>query len=317
MKINNTERLVVIHNTKSSHAANVVHGVFDRLDDAGIDAVHFLTPSPHVEDNIDAVANLVGPGDTVLSAAGDGTANAVLNGLLTADHEGVRAGFLGYGNFNDMAATFNDRYARRDPLALLASQNTVELNPLSVTKNGEHWRYAGLYATLGWTAVAAAKFDDPKVREKLQHSAANLVSSLARLGIHYFKTRHKSDLPSFYRSDGQLYEGLTDVLAVNGPVMAKIIRSGQDKHKDPDFLLRDLDVSGLFKNSGFLAASALGRMPGVAVQADELKFIQPASIPIQIDGEFSLLHGVNTLGISKPGNSPRLQVIEGRRGRGV
>jgi hypothetical protein len=95
--------------------------------------------------------------------------------------------------------------------------------------------------------------------------------------------------------------------------MAKIIRSGQDKYKEPDFLRRDLDVSGLVKNSGFLAASALGRMPGQATQADELTFPQPSSIPIQIDGEFSMLDDVSVLGIGKPITSPRLHVIEARR----
>lgn len=312
MKTNNHERTVVIHNTKSSHAANVAHGVFDRLDEAGIASTHFLTPSPHVEDNIDAIANLVQPGDTVISAAGDGTANAVLNGLLTADHQDVRVGFLGYGNFNDMAHTFNARSARRDPLALLRSEKSVELHPLAVTKNGEHWRYAGLYATLGWTAVAAAEFDDPRVREKLQHGGANIVSSLARLGLHYFKTRHISDIPPFYREDGRVREGTTDVLAVNGPIMAKIIRSGQDKYLDPDFLLRDLDVSGLFKNSGFLAASALGRMPGNLTTSDTLHFTHPSSLPIQVDGEFSRLDDVTDLTISKAADGPTLHVINGR-----
>lgn len=312
MKTNNHERIVVIHNTKSSRASSVAHGVFDRLEDGGISSTHFLTPSPHVEDNIDAIANLVEPGDTVISAAGDGTANAVFNGLLTADHQDVRVGFLGYGNFNDMAHTFNARSARRDPLALLNSEKSIEVNPLVVAKNGEHWRYAGLYATLGWTAVAAAEFDDPRVREKLQHGGANIVSSLARLGLHYFRTRHTSDIPPFYRENGQLHEGVTDVLAVNGPIMAKIIRSGQDKYKDPDFLLRDLDVSGLFKNAGFLAASALGRMPGESTTTDVLHFVHPSSVPIQVDGEFSRLEEVSSLSISKNADGPTLRVIDGR-----
>ncbi|MDB5187454.1 MAG: Lipid kinase, YegS/Rv2252/BmrU family [Candidatus Saccharibacteria bacterium] len=313
MNTNKSERLVVIHNTKSSRAANVERGVFDRLADGGMRPTRFLTPSPHAADNIDAIAHFVQSGDTVLSAAGDGTANAVINGLLESNHEGVTAGFLGYGNFNDVPRTMNHGDARRDPLTLLSSRKTVELNPLSVTKNGEHWRYAALYATLGWTAVAAAEFDSPKVREKLQHGGANIVSSLARLGIRYFQTRHISDLPLFYRDNGELYEGLTDVLAVNGPIMAKIIRSGQDKYKGPDFLLRDLDVSGLFKNSGFLAASAIGRMPGVVTQSDELKFTQPSSVPIQVDGEFSMLNNVSTLRIEKSDEHPTLQIIDGRR----
>jgi diacylglycerol kinase family enzyme len=309
MKTNTAERLVVIHNTNSSHAANVQRGVFDRLDAAGLTYERFLTPSPQPVDNIDAIAHFVRAGDRVLSAGGDGTANAVANGLLEANLPGVTAGFLGYGNFDDMSHTFDSRSAQRNPLRLLNTTETTTVQPLDVIVNDELWRRAMLYTTLGWTALAAHEFDDPKTREQLQHGGANILSSLARLGLMYFKTRHESALPPFSREDGSRYDSLTDVLAVNGPIMAKIIRSGQRKYAEPDFLHRDLDVSGLVKNVPFLAASGLGRMPGTPVTSDTLYFDAPSTIPVQLDGEFSQLHGVSTLSIRKSPNSPALRVM--------
>lgn len=313
MKTNSSERLVVIHNTNSSHATNVQRGVFDRLSAAGLTYERFLTPSSQPADNIDAVANFVRPGDRVLSAAGDGTANAVANGLLMADLAGVTVGFLGYGNFNDMSHTFNSRSAQRNPLPMLNTTETTTVQPLDVLVNDELWRRAMLYTTLGWTALAAHEFDNPKTRERLQHGGANILSSLARLGLMYFKTRHDSALPSFTREDGSHYDTLTDVLAVNGPIMAKIIRSGQHKYAEPEFLRRDLDVSGLVKNTPFLIASGLGHMSGTTVQSDTFYFDAPSSLPIQLDGEFSQLDDVSTLAIRKSPDSPTLQVMTTHR----
>jgi len=307
------ERLVIVYNTKSSHADKVQADVFDRLDGAGLTYARYLTPSSNPEDTIDAVANLAEEGDIFLSAAGDGTANAVGNGLLLASQANVKVGFLAYGNFNDTAATFHSRRARRNPLALLEATGTTTLRPLEITKDDEHWRYALLYATLGWTALAAHEFDDPKTRERLQHGGANIVSSLARLGLFYFKNRHDSYLPPFERRDGSYHDNLTDVLAVNGPIMAKIIRSGKNKYTDADFLSRDLDVSGLIKNTPFLAASGCNAMPGSLAVSDTLLFDTPSSIPIQLDGEFTQLENVSKLQIRKSPKLPTLQVITTRR----
>lgn len=313
MNAKNLERVVVIHNTNSSHASEVQANVLNVLDAEGVVYAAFQTPSPNPKDTIDAVADFVRSGDTILSAAGDGTGNAVGNGLLLANQSDVKVGFLGYGNFNDMAATFNAGTAKRNPLLQLQSDQTRTLHPLEIMKNNEHWRYALLYSTLGWTALAAHEFDNPKIRERLQGGGATIASSLARLGLFYFKTRHTSKLPPFRRENGSYHDNLTDVLAVNGPIMAKIIRTGKNKYGDADFLRRDLDVSGFAKNIPFLVASGLGHMPGTLTTSDELQFAAPATLPIQLDGEYTGLRDVSTLAIRKSPDAPTLQVITTRR----
>jgi hypothetical protein len=313
MNAKTSERLVIVHNSNSSHASDVQANVFHALDAAGVTYTSHLTPSPSPQDNIEDIAGFVRPGDTVLTAAGDGTGNVVGNSLLLANQPDVKVGFLGYGNFSDMAATFNAGKAKRNPLLQLQSDQTQALRPLEIMKNDEHWRYALLYATLGWTALAAHEFDNPKIREKLQRGGANIANSLARLGLFYFKTRHDSDLPSFTREGDIRYDHLTDVLAVNGPIMAKIIRSGKNKYADADFLSRDLDVSGLIKNSPFLVASGLGYMPGKLVTSDTLRFAEPATLPVQLDGEYTQLENVSKLQITKTPAVPTLHVITTRR----
>jgi hypothetical protein len=317
MKMHQHERLIVVHNEKSSRAAHVPKEVFGRLDAAAVKYVSFATPSPQPEDNIAAIASTVRPGDLWMFATGDGTANAGVNGLLQANQPDVTAAFLGDGNFNDMANTFSGRYARRDPLRLLASEQTTTLHPLEIRQNGEHWRYAALYATLGWTALAAHEFDDPAFREKIQHSRVKNLRSLGHLGVYYFKTRRHAALPGFIYEDEPhvKHNQTTDVGAVNGPVMARVIRSGQPMYKNLDYLQWNLNVTPLVKNIPFLTASALNHMPGKPTRSSRLIFDHASRVPVQTDGEFTLLDNVESIEIQKNAALPTLQVIEGRRDR--
>ncbi len=75
-----------------------------------------------------------------------------------------------------------------DPARLLGEHvEIVDVHPLEVSVNDEHHRYALLYATLGWTARAAALFDDPETRRTLQQGRAGLLSSLLKIAPMYFQ----------------------------------------------------------------------------------------------------------------------------------
>ncbi len=314
------ERVMVVQNPVSSRSRDVQRCVIDRLEDSAIPKSHikiFSTPSAHANETIEALCEAIQPGDQILVAAGDGTGNAVINAYMQADTQGVRLGFLPYGNFNDMAATFTGRSAIRDPSKLLDEGRTVEAHPLQVAINGEHYRYALLYATFGWTAFAAAIFDNPDTRRALQNGDTKLVDNLITIARMYFKTRSSSTLPPF-RREGKpsLHKETTDVLAINGPVMAKIIRTNKGYYEGNNFLRSDLDISTIPPNTLLLARSAFNvvartklQLSGTIASEDILKFLTSFPLPIQLDGEFELVPHVTTLAISKD-QKPNAKIVK-------
>ena len=310
MSVNtSSERILVVRNPASSHADQVEHDVMDCLYDnfTASRIQEFWTPSSDYEVTTAEIAAAIQPGDSIIVAAGDGTGNATANAYLQANAEGTRLGFLPYGNFNDMAATFTDKAARKNPALLLGpTAKQVEVHPLNVIKNGEHYRFALLYATLGWTAVAAKIFDDPLARQALQSGKATLPASLLNIAQMYFRTRSNAYLPPFRREGSiAVHEDVTDVLAINGPTMARIIKSQKHFYAGGDFLSCDLDVSKLYRNIEFLGRSGLNfalgtilSLPGTTVEADELLF-DGATVPVQLDGECSVLENTQSIRITK------------------
>jgi diacylglycerol kinase family enzyme len=314
------ERILIISNPSSSRARDVQRYVIDPLSDASLvdkEIVQFSVTSKDRLVTIQEIAEVIQPHDRVIVAGGDGTGSVTINGIMNApDSTGVRVGFLPYGNFNDMAATFTDRSAKKHPLQLVLSDETTTVHPLDVIVNQRHHQYALLYATVGWTALAAAEFDKPKKRTKLQQkNQANLAKSLTDIAKMYFQTRHSSFLPSFHRNGHDIQANTTDILAINGPIMAKIIRSHRDIYATGTFLSKDLNVSRFFANSDLLGRSALNfligthlALPGTHRTEDTINFTSPADVPLQIDGEVSTLNGVSSLTITK-NQSPDARTI--------
>jgi len=298
-----TERIVVVRNPNSSNADRVNERVIHPLQKAyGKQVEVFKTPSKYWQNNFEAMQKFFQPGDNVIVAAGDGTANAAVNALP----EDTRIGFLPYGNINDMAATFTSQRDRRFPARLLLGDN-IKLHPLEVSINGEAYRQAALYATLGWTARVAELFDHPRRRRILRRSDNHLIATFWEAAKMYAKTHNESQLPPFWTDENtEPRTGMTDVVAVNGPIMAKIIRSGRDFYAGNDFLAKELDVSSLAKSVHFLGMSALNHS-GVSlafpdehiVPSIDIHFKEPSSVPLQLDGEYSLKHEVEHIRIDK------------------
>ncbi|MDL2342387.1 MAG: diacylglycerol kinase family protein [Patescibacteria group bacterium] len=316
------ERTLVIRNPACSHAEKVQHDVLNVLHDElpPANLTELWTPSANRAETIEAIAAVIQPGDRIIVAAGDGTGNAVANAYISAKAEGSRIAFLPYGNFNDMASTFTSKAARKNPLLLLhSSAETVQVRPLSVSKNGEQFSYAMLYATVGWTALAAAMFDTSVTRQALQSGQATLTNSLRDIARMYFKTRSSAFLPPFYRDgDENLHEHTTDIVSINGPVMARIIKSQERFYAQQQFLRTDLDVSRLSRNVPFLGKSALNfvlgsnfKLPGARIVEDSLRF-SSAELPVQLDGEFTLLPDVANLRLSKDQrvSAPTISIIK-------
>lgn len=314
-----SDRVVVIRNSESSHADRVQDEVMRPLQGLGLSVgqlVEFPVPSTDFSESVERLAEILEPGDRVISPAGDGTASLAVNAAILARSEDVRLGFLPYGNFNDVAATFTSRATQRNPATLLTSPHVVEAKPLQVLKDGLSHRYALLYANVGWTAQAAALFDDPSVRRALQSGRTGLPANMARLARTYFAQRATAALPEFRKDNKpEVHASTTDILAVNGPIMGRVIRSARRYYGEDVYLSSELDVSTLHRNMQFLGRSALNlclkthlKLPGDEVSQMELDFRSSAMVSLQVDGEYELVE-VSRLQFAKDQDGPSVQII--------
>jgi len=278
-------RLVVVYNPISTARREVEQGVFSRLDECGELYETIRTRFRSYDANVDDIASQLRDGDVVLSAAGDGTASQVVNAVLqsTADAE---VGFLPYGNFNDLALA---HMSRHDSILNLLSAPTTNLIPLAVTLDNRAWRYAPAYLTIGWTATAASQFDELSSRAVLSRlpRSLRLAQSLSQLAssylLHrtYYLPHHETSLPS------NNSKATTDILAINSPQVARIIRPSRPFYTDLEFGYKEVDMSKIIPNIpfGLQALAGLARLPSlndVIVHFDE-----PVSLPIQTEGEFA------------------------------
>lgn len=278
-------RLVIAHNPLSSRAIQVDEQVFARLDAAGYKYHKIEVQKASLEANVKRLKSKIKPGDIVISAGGDGSAHAIMHTVIAANKPGVSVGFLAYGNFNDMAHSLNKRAARQDPVKLLEKSTEQKLYPLSLYADDKLERHALLYATIGWTAKAAGKFDDMSLRKELVRTGnVNLVGSLWHAFKYYMQSRAHSDLVDF-TARRQKYSQRTDILLANSTALARLFKTGKNYGHGKKFLFRTLRVRWLLPNIGFLTLGLVSRIRGQAINNLSIKFSQKSKLPVQCDGE--------------------------------
>jgi len=279
-------RLVVIHNPNSTDARHVRHGVFDRLVEAGESFETIQTRYTTTQANTNDIAEQLRDGDTVISAAGDGTASQVANAVLQSGVD-AEIGFLPYGNFNDLALT---HMRPKDSVIDLLHADTAELQPLAVYLDGQLWRYAPGYLTIGWTAIAAGQFDDLTSRGALSAAprSLKLIRSIAQLADSYAKHRN-THLPPFETTEYTHNDGrVTDILAINSPRVAHIVRSDRAFYDGPTFGYKEVDISKVLPNLAFGAQALAGHAALAPVSDVSIRFDSPAhGLPVQTEGEFA------------------------------
>lgn len=296
------ERLVVVYNPHSAQAARVGRQVIDRLVQQDASPTLLTTVSEKFDDNVDFIAGQLRDGDRVIAAAGDGTSSQVYSSIIRSETSGVTLGFTGYGNLNDMAATYSGSETPIDPMRLVNSRNVLTTKPIDVRINDEHWRYSPAYTTVGWTAFAAQEFMLPHVRSSLKEQHKHLVSakSFAHILAEYYRRRQHMSLPTYWIDDErELQTRSTDIVALNQKRMGRIIRHQAARSDSGVFLSKHLDVSSLTPNAAFFAKAFAGRMPGDVVSSQTVHFATPASFDIQSEGEGALLRDVQTLTFTK------------------
>jgi hypothetical protein len=189
---------------------------------------------------------------------------------------------------------------------LLSHSLPTDFHPIEVVVNGEHFDSALLYTSIGWTALACALFDDPAVRESMQRRRLRSVATAAHVARMFYKTRHESALPPFYVNDGDiLHDGPSDVIALNGPVAARVMRSGVRYYNSDTFHCGELDIARPVW--AHLARSALNTVMGThfqipGVHTSEMTLTFPDNevpIPLEVNGEVSWLEDTHTITFRK------------------
>lgn len=307
-----SERLIIVHNPNSSRAKKVASEVFNTLDNTSTRYTAFETKSPNAEDNIADMSNFLEDGDTVVVAASDGTAMQAGNAILRSEHTNSKIGLLPYGNFNDLARVYG-----LSPNALTNhdSLGTTNLYPLVITANETYCRDALAYATAGWTARAAREFSEHDSRESIVGTpdAIKLTRSLWQLAINYFAHRNEY-LPPFHTSRSEIVkQSVTDIVAVNNPMMGTIIRSDMPYSSIANiFGYTELDVSSFTKNIPFGLKAVSGHTPLDATEKIALNFTEPSTLHVQSEGEAFTTTETSTLTIAKD-PSRKLNVLVGSK----
>ena len=288
--------LVIVQNPYSTRHREVQAGVFDRLDAAGIAYDTIMTRFSRAEDNIKDLADHLPQDAHIISAAGDGTSTQVVNAGLRAELDDTVYSFIGYGNCNDLAR------GERNPLAVLQGDHyTVTHQPLSVEVNGELWRYAPGYMTLGLTALIARSFAGAASRERLRHTPprTKLVRSIGQVATTYLRA-HDTYLPPLTTNlSTEEQAGLTDVMIINNQRMGRVIRSSIDYPQTDFFGYHQADFSSICKNIPFACSAIAGHAPAEKITDITLNFREPATILAQTEGEHATLPTVSTIHVYK------------------
>lgn len=262
-------RVILVCNRKSTGYKRVEKEVVTTLREfilqqKGITFLRFDVESPTLEENAKRLANLIGDGDVVLVAGGDGTAGIGVNGIMQSGKD-AKFYVIPYGNFNDI-------------IQILRSNSGKKVFPIEALIDGKHFRYALAYFTVGMMAESTKIFDDEKVRRKLRKSKFNLIFSLKTLLMWFFVNRKKD----YITIDGQKY---SDILVVNGKNVARLMKGG-DYYLGENFLYTEQRLNNLFAMVFFMLQAMFSGIPGKKLKNKTIHFEEKQRIFIQSEGEY-------------------------------
>ena len=262
-------RVILVCNRKSTGYKRVEKEVVTTLREfilqqKGITFLRFDVESPTLEENAKRLANLIGDGDVVLVAGGDGTAGIGVNGIMQSGKD-AKFYVIPYGNFNDI-------------IQILRSNSGKKVYPIEALVDGKHFRYALAYFTVGMMAESTKIFDDEKVRRKLRKSKFNLIFSLKTLLMWFFVNRKKD----YITIDGQKY---SDILVVNGKNVARLMKGGE-YYLGETFLYTEQRLNNFFAMVFFMLQAMFSGIPGRKLKEKTIHFEEKQRIFIQSEGEY-------------------------------
>ncbi len=267
------QRIVVVYNPRSSGFLRVRDEVLTPLRRRkGVILGKFEILPTNVDENAKNLAKILMDGDIVITAGGDGTATIGLNGIMRSKKR-ARLAALPYGNFNDAARLLGCRNIED----ILAGDET-EVYPLVAEIDGKIWRWATCYFTVGMLAESTEAFDAPKIRAKLRKGNRGLFFSIWTLFKWWLGNRKNDFLPGLKK---------TDILAVNGKTVARIMRNNSEMAFEKTVFWQSVqNLSGFCGIVGFMIRSMFGRIPGEKTRQLSVNFGKPVEVEIQAEGEY-------------------------------
>lgn len=261
--------------------------------------------------NAKEIAKILRDGDTILVAGGDGTAHIATNGATLSGKKHLKIKYTGFGNFNDYAHSFSKNSARSAIEGIVSKQVKATIRPLEIRVNGEFLTHAPLYATVGITAEMAEIFEGKRLRKtlkKVKGRNSRLALSLLAATRFYFKNRHKHILKISKIEVEEENEDTsknftippkaTDLVFMNGPRMARIMRSRVNLRDAENFGFTAMNAGDFRANFPFLVRGFLGKIPLKRVKSARISFEKPTKLTIQIEGEAQVLQNIETLEVS-------------------
>ncbi len=293
-------RLLIVYNSRSSQAAEVEKEVLAKARKlSGFMVGKYEVEQTNVDKNAAKLAKLLKDGDLVLAAGGDATATIAVNGVLLSEKDASLA-VLPYGNFNDLARTLKTKSFEQIFENQKLEKKVRKLYPLEIIVDGNFFRYATCYVTIGMTAEAVEIYDDPKVRKKLKKNFGRKIGAYLSLASWYFKNRHQKQFLSEFSLNGELQDKrVSDYAAVNGQSMARVMRGGEDYLKPKTFRSETDRLTNFWRLFRLMFLSIFVRVPGTETKGDVLEFVEPATVEIQAEGEYKTFKNVKKIEIRK------------------
>ena len=290
-------RLILVYNPNSSNFKRVKKDILDdrqkifqnyELDEYTIKKIGFNT-------NVQNLQKIIKDGDTLLAAGGDATAAITANAILHSK-KNARLAVLPYGNFNDLARTLGTMKLNNIDFG----SKSINLYPLEIYVDGQFWRYATCYVTIGMTAEAVELFDEPKFRKYMQKGHKSSWRSYLALAKWYFKNRHqKIFLPEFTINSKKTVRHASDYAALSGKSMCRVMKGGEDFKKPKIFRSKALKTISFPRLFCLMAKSILFRTPGDETTGDVLEFKTPATVELQAEGEYQTFKDIKKIEVKK------------------
>lgn len=247
-------------------------------------------------------------GDTIIVAGGDGTKMQAMNAALRSNLD-VQFGLLPYGNYNDLA----DKKLSALDIAQ-RNFNTTLLHPMTVDVNGNYLLHSPSYLTLGFTALAAARFSEEQTRELIKQLPRPLrkLGNLAGLASAYFEL-HGNKLPPFHTSESEVVrKAVSDILLLNSKRAGGIIKSHPDYALGDYFGYHEANVGNIPASLPFGLSALVGHAIADHLTDVRINFIEPSTVPIQPEGEFRVLDNVTSISVRK-NPADRVTVLRSRQ----
>ena len=267
------KRLIVVFNSKSSRSIIAQREISEKARKLpGFLVGKYEVLPTNVDDNALKLSKILQDGDLVVAVGGDATASIGMNGCLLSGKDVVFSA-LSFGNFGDVAHYFGN-LEFSEVIERFGRKETREFYPIDVRVDGEHFRYAAGYATVGMMAESVEIFNQEKNRNKMKKKKRTEFSSYRWLAKWYFKNRKKEFLPN----------QVSDYFAINGKNIAKIMKGG-DFGFSQEFQRGEYKLAGFFSLCWFMARAILSHIYGETKKKDELVFPEKRALTIQMEGE--------------------------------